>query len=80
MSISVNLGCDYISEIDVTETTSYTLPCYANDMNCTYTITGDGREIQLSFENFDVEYEEDCWYDWVEVSLYFTKKQTIEGY
>ena len=76
-SNSFNSDCGF-TEIDVTETPDFTLPCYLNNMHCTYTITGDGREIQLSFGNFRVEYDSYCDYDWVEVSSYYMTTLRID--
>ena len=40
---------------------------YKNFMDCTYTVTGDGRKIELSFEKFDVEKHGTCFWDYLEV-------------
>ena len=40
---------------------------YVNDMNCEYTVLGDGREIELTLENVDIEEYTDCKWDSIEV-------------
>ena len=53
--------------INVTETHSFTLPCYRNYQECTYNITGDGTDIELFFRDFSIEDHSRCLNDHVEV-------------
>ena len=56
-------------ERDVSETQAFTPPCYLPDMSCTYDFSGDGRVYQLTFDTFDVDYQQDCDFDHVEVRV-----------
>ena len=57
------------TEIDISETQAFSPPCYLPDMSCTYNINGDGRLYQMEFSNFEVEYEQRCDFDYVEVRV-----------